>query len=163
MFFDGYHCQALSSSSESDDDSGGHTTTLNEYILEEFVRHMFQYGIEQSSSDSETDNPTHTNISFGYDAVDDDDFTFYYSHMSLNEDTETPPLPSELLDKLPSVVVTKEHVEKGLQCTICLENIELRTQAVQLLCQHLYHKPCIVPWLKKKSMCPMCRHIVKIF
>ena len=47
------------------------------------------------------------------------------------------------------------------ECAICQENIEEKQNFVRLRCSetvnHMFHKECIMPWLKDHSSCPTCR------
>ena len=42
-------------------------------------------------------------------------------------------------------------------CCICLADIVIKQKCVLLPCGHLLHSKCIELWLKKNSICPMCR------
>lgn len=46
-------------------------------------------------------------------------------------------------------------------CAICQENIIEKQNFVRLRCSelvnHMFHKECIMPWLKDHSSCPTCR------
>ena len=43
-------------------------------------------------------------------------------------------------------------------CSICLENFKKGECYKKLVCNHVFHKKCIDPWLKKDhSDCPYCR------
>jgi len=55
-------------------------------------------------------------------------------------ETQTPPVLTP--------IVTKEP------CPICLETVR---RGVGTLCQHIFHKACIVEWAKSSSTCPLCR------
>jgi len=46
-------------------------------------------------------------------------------------------------------------------CSICLEPLA-RDVVRPLVCQHQFHKACVVPWLKRQPRCPMCRTFVKV-
>lgn len=48
-------------------------------------------------------------------------------------------------------------------CPICLENFEEWDSVLFMSCRHVFHKNCIVNWMKDHSTCPMCvRKIIKI-
>ena len=68
------------------------------------------------------------------------------------------------LSKLKEVKIdkSKHFVEKeegkGLSppdCSIC--TFEIKDKAIQLKCKHLFHKECVVEWLKINKICPVCR------
>ncbi|EXC32248.1 E3 ubiquitin-protein ligase RING1-like protein [Morus notabilis] len=42
-------------------------------------------------------------------------------------------------------------------CAICLEEILLECEASRLPCLHFYHERCILRWLEKSNVCPLCR------
>lgn len=42
-------------------------------------------------------------------------------------------------------------------CAICLEEILLECEASRLPCLHFYHERCILRWLEKSNLCPLCR------
>uniref|UniRef100_A0A0N5ARC0 RING-type domain-containing protein n=1 Tax=Syphacia muris TaxID=451379 RepID=A0A0N5ARC0_9BILA len=46
------------------------------------------------------------------------------------------------------------------QCSICLAPFSENDKSARLIrmpCQHLFHQPCIIPWLKLTNTCPYCR------
>eukprot|EP00547_Thalassionema_nitzschioides_P017661 CAMPEP_0194251594 /NCGR_PEP_ID=MMETSP0158-20130606/25710_1 /TAXON_ID=33649 /ORGANISM="Thalassionema nitzschioides, Strain L26-B" /LENGTH=346 /DNA_ID=CAMNT_0038988769 /DNA_START=169 /DNA_END=1209 /DNA_ORIENTATION=- len=42
-------------------------------------------------------------------------------------------------------------------CPICIEEYEADEDLRQLPCHHKFHTECIVPWLERHSVCPMCK------
>ena len=44
------------------------------------------------------------------------------------------------------------------ECCVCLEPHKLSDTAVRLPCAHIFHKECIVDWLKTHCTCPVCRY-----
>ncbi|XWS39597.1 hypothetical protein CRYUN_Cryun18bG0068800 [Craigia yunnanensis] len=70
----------------------------------------------------------------------------------------TPPASKSAIDSLPSVKITKNHLNSEFnQCAVCMDEFEEGTQAKQMPCKHLYHKDCIFPWLELHNSCPVCR------
>ena len=58
---------------------------------------------------------------------------------------------------------SKVHGEKD--CAVCKEQFKLDTEdpdeqiIITLPCQHPFHEPCILPWLKNSGTCPVCRSV----
>ncbi|BES92225.1 Zinc finger, C3HHypothetical protein type (RING finger) [Nesidiocoris tenuis] len=78
----------------------------------------------------------------------------YAMFEELGETSRLPPPTSEaVIEKLPQI-----QMEPGSKCTICLKDFASEEKARQLPCRHAFHDECILPWLKKTSTCPMCRH-----
>ncbi|KAJ6374042.1 hypothetical protein OIU78_029697 [Salix suchowensis] len=70
-----------------------------------------------------------------------------------------PPATKSAVEKLPSVVLTKEDVDSdGPLCAVCKEDMNLGERVKQLPCMHRYHGECIVPWLGIRNTCPVCRY-----
>ena len=57
-------------------------------------------------------------------------------------------MPKEEIEKVPTVKITKEQVDKNLQCSVCMEDFKVEEQVKQIACSHCYHDECIIPWLK---------------
>ncbi|XP_043261118.1 uncharacterized protein LOC122402417 isoform X2 [Colletes gigas] len=68
-----------------------------------------------------------------------------------------PPLPRKQIDEIPTTSVTQCQVDSKLQCSVCWEDFRVLEAVKQLPCQHLFHSPCIVPWLELHRTCPICR------
>jgi E3 ubiquitin-protein ligase RNF115/126 len=64
----------------------------------------------------------------------------------------TPPARKEVVEALPTV-----KIEEVVSCSVCLDDLELGSQAKQMPCEHKFHSPCIMPWLELHSSCPVCR------
>lgn len=56
---------------------------------------------------------------------------------------------------------TLEH-----DCAVCKEQFILGTEdpdeqiVITLPCNHPFHMPCILPWLKSSGTCPVCRYVL---
>ncbi|KAM0875533.1 hypothetical protein ACQ4PT_036750 [Festuca glaucescens] len=75
-------------------------------------------------------------------------------HLAENDPSRygTPPARKEAIEALPTV-----KIEEAVSCSVCLDDLELGSQAKQLPCEHKFHSPCILPWLELHSSCPVCR------
>lgn len=73
------------------------------------------------------------------------------------ENTGPPPADKEKISSLPTVIVTQEQVDTGLECSVCKEDYSVAEQVRQLPCNHYFHSSCIVPWLELHDTCPVCR------
>jgi len=71
--------------------------------------------------------------------------------------TGPPPLDVKKIEQIPTVRITKEQVDKTLQCTVCMEDYRVGETVRKLPCQHHFHNDCIVPWLELHCTCPICR------
>ncbi|CAD6184119.1 unnamed protein product [Caenorhabditis auriculariae] len=72
-------------------------------------------------------------------------------------------ISEEVLNQyLPMTKVTQKHVDDGVQCTTCFDTFKLDEPVACLDCNHIFHRPCIDPWLKQKSSCPVCRQPVDV-
>ncbi|KAK9098658.1 hypothetical protein Syun_025703 [Stephania yunnanensis] len=69
-----------------------------------------------------------------------------------------PPASASFVDSLPCVVITEEHGKDNLICAICKDPLSVGAIVKRLPCAHLYHPPCILPWLNARNSCPLCRY-----
>ena len=51
----------------------------------------------------------------------------------------------------------------GKKCCVCLETIKQNDNTIYYPCFHLFHKKCILEWLKIKTVCPICKFDIKLF
>ncbi|KAK9285552.1 hypothetical protein L1049_024747 [Liquidambar formosana] len=50
--------------------------------------------------------------------------------------------------------------EDGKRCAICLEDFEPNEEVMVTPCNHMFHRDCIVPWVKSHGQCPVCRFVL---
>ncbi|KAL5834127.1 hypothetical protein ACOSQ3_017801 [Xanthoceras sorbifolium] len=76
-------------------------------------------------------------------------------HLAENDPNRygTPPAQKEAVEAMPSV-----KIEETLQCSVCLDDFEIGSEAKQMPCKHKFHSDCIFPWLELHSSCPVCRY-----
>lgn len=73
------------------------------------------------------------------------------------DNTGPPPLEKERIAEIPTVTINAEQVERKLQCSVCFEDFVIDESVRKLPCMHVYHEPCIIPWLELHGTCPICR------
>ncbi|XP_073100501.1 E3 ubiquitin-protein ligase SIRP1-like isoform X2 [Elaeis guineensis] len=64
----------------------------------------------------------------------------------------TPPAQKEAVNALPTV-----KIEESMNCSVCLEDVVIGTEAKEMPCKHRFHSGCLFPWLELHSSCPVCR------
>ncbi len=43
-------------------------------------------------------------------------------------------------------------------CSICQEQAEEGQRILEITqCKHMFHEPCLTPWIRQKGTCPLCR------
>ncbi|KAF9763092.1 E3 ubiquitin-protein ligase RING1-like [Nosema granulosis] len=47
--------------------------------------------------------------------------------------------------------------KQSTNCSICLVEFRTHSKTITLLCTHLFHSKCIIPWIKEHKRCPCCR------
>lgn len=99
-----------------------------------------------------------------------DQSTLDEDHDAVNRETAQIPSSSSGLDEslIKSTTVVCKYqkrrmsglVEEGIisDCSVCLSEFQ-ENESLRLLpkCNHAFHLPCIDPWLKSHSTCPLCR------
>lgn len=58
------------------------------------------------------------------------------------------------IKKLEDVIVGDR--ERG-PCPVCLENFTVGSHVTRMPCSHVFHRTCILSWLNKSHVCPLCR------
>ena len=58
--------------------------------------------------------------------------------------------------------IQKYDSRKETQCAICLSDF-VGVDIIKSFykCEHIFHKKCLLDWLKKSNICPLCKHDLK--
>ncbi|CAN7097651.1 unnamed protein product [Brassica rapa subsp. narinosa] len=67
-----------------------------------------------------------------------------------------PPASKSAVDALPTVKVTMRSEMN--QCAVCTDEFEDGVGVKEMPCGHVYHQDCLIPWLRMRNTCPVCRH-----
>ncbi|CAA6672474.1 unnamed protein product [Spirodela intermedia] len=69
-----------------------------------------------------------------------------------------PPAARSAIRHLPSISLTETDVaDNNNLCAVCKVEISVDEKVKQLPCLHHYHAECILPWLRMRNTCPLCR------
>ncbi|CAJ0573865.1 unnamed protein product, partial [Mesorhabditis spiculigera] len=64
------------------------------------------------------------------------------------------------IERIPRATVTQAQVDNETQCTTCMDTFRLDEPVLQLNCNHIFHRDCLVPWFERHRTCPICRQEV---
>ncbi|KAK8545516.1 hypothetical protein V6N12_026348 [Hibiscus sabdariffa] len=103
-------------------------------------------------SNGQSSNPRPA-ISFG-DYLVGPGWDLLLQYLSENDPNRhgSPPAKKEAVEAMPNVTI-----DDNVQCCVCLEDIEMGSQAKEMPCKHKFHCECITQWLELHSSCPVCR------
>ncbi|KAH9627283.1 hypothetical protein KSS87_001870 [Heliosperma pusillum] len=93
--------------------------------------------------------------------LDAQGFEEFLEHIAETDSSRrgAPPASTSFVKNMPIIVICEEHQKlDGLACAICKDLLTIGTQVNQLPCLHLYHPVCILPWLRARNTCPLCRY-----
>ncbi len=76
---------------------------------------------------------------------------------SLHTPTPPQPVPIEKINSFPNFTITRQQVDEGRKCAICLEMFQQNQVVTQLPCGDYFHPACIRRWLSEHNSCPYCR------
>ncbi|KAI3440556.1 BZIP domain-containing protein [Psidium guajava] len=69
------------------------------------------------------------------------------------------PASASVIENLPTIVLGRGDVEKNVgPCPVCKDEFDVGEKVVDLPCSHRYHSDCILPWLRMRNTCPVCRY-----
>lgn len=73
-----------------------------------------------------------------------------------------PPASETAIRSLPKKKVDEQMLgpDRRLECSICMDAVELGTEVTVLPCTHWFHFNCIEAWLTQHNTCPHCRRSI---
>lgn len=80
--------------------------------------------------------------------------------MEQNPSSNAPgPAPEEALASLPKKAVDLKMLgaEGKAECSVCMDEVALDDEVIELPCKHWFHEDCAKAWLREHNTCPICR------
>ncbi|KAH8745125.1 hypothetical protein F5883DRAFT_371632, partial [Diaporthe sp. PMI_573] len=70
-----------------------------------------------------------------------------------------PPASESAIEKLEKKKLDRQMMGDSpkVECTICIDEMNLGDEVTVLSCKHWFHGECVVLWLKEHNTCPICR------
>ncbi|KAM9979543.1 hypothetical protein ACTFIY_008803 [Dictyostelium cf. discoideum] len=70
-----------------------------------------------------------------------------------------PPISEYQFNEITEEITINEKNKTRIgDCTICLCEFPIDTEALKLPCKHYFHHECLDSWLKTSAACPNCRY-----
>lgn len=81
----------------------------------------------------------------------------------MRSDNGNPPASEQVINSLERKEINEENIENFNRetCVICADEYILKQKIICLSCSHFFHEECIITWLKKRNLCPVCRKELK--
>lgn len=99
----------------------------------------------------------------GRNTMNDSDFSEYLVTRfmeSVPKETSSG-LEKEVFEKLKESERKVREDELKDSCPVCQDKYSDSRNVIELSCSHKFCSDCVLPWLKKKNSCPVCREEVK--
>ena len=85
------------------------------------------------------------------------------SHLMLNDTNKygNPPASKNAIEKLKKYKINEEKIKEfGFEnsCAVCKDEFIIGEECLSMPCNHYFHGNCILPWLKERNSCPICRY-----
>jgi E3 ubiquitin-protein ligase RNF115/126 len=81
--------------------------------------------------------------------------------MNDNNKYGNPPASQNSVDKLDHFKITEQKLKDfGFEnsCPVCKDEFVVNEECLLMPCEHHFHKDCLIPWLKERNSCPICRY-----
>eukprot|EP01095_Lingulamoeba_sp_RSL-Kostka_P015519 TRINITY_DN7168_c0_g1_i1.p1 TRINITY_DN7168_c0_g1~~TRINITY_DN7168_c0_g1_i1.p1 ORF type:complete len:286 (+),score=103.38 TRINITY_DN7168_c0_g1_i1:36-893(+) len=70
-----------------------------------------------------------------------------------------PPASKKEVEKLKKI--NYEIGSENTDCAVCKDEFKEGEELIQMPCSHYFHEECLLPWLKIRNSCPVCRFELK--
>ncbi|KAK4736163.1 hypothetical protein R3W88_010424 [Solanum pinnatisectum] len=84
----------------------------------------------------------------------------YFIEENENSNEEIRPANELVEENLEKVKIEETELGSDFVCVICMEKMEVGSEATKMSCSHVYHGNCLMNWLGVKRVCPTCRFVL---
>ena len=102
--------------------------------------------------------PFRNNSMFGDDNIDN-----IINEIMMHDTNKygNPPASKKAVEKLKKCKISEEIFKNfGIEnsCAVCKEVFIIGEECLLMPCEHHFHNDCLLPWLKERNSCPVCRY-----
>jgi E3 ubiquitin-protein ligase RNF115/126 len=88
---------------------------------------------------------------------------YFINQIMMNDNNKygNPPASQKAVDNLEKSIITEKKLKEfGFEnsCPVCKDEFIINEECLLMPCQHHFHKDCLLPWLKERNSCPVCRY-----
>ena len=103
------------------------------------------------------------NINYIIDQNYNDNFDNIITHLMLHDTNRygNPPASKKAVEKLKKYKINEEKIKEfGFEnaCAVCKDEFNIGEECLSMPCNHYFHGNCLMPWLKERNSCPVCRY-----
>ena len=85
------------------------------------------------------------------------------NHIMMNDNNKygNPPASQKAIAKLQRFKISEKKLkELGFEnsCSVCKDVFSVNDECLLMPCNHHFHCDCLLPWLKERNSCPVCRY-----
>ena len=85
------------------------------------------------------------------------------SHIMLHDTNKygNPPAAKKAVESLKKYKINEEKIKEfGFEnsCAVCKDEFNIGEECLSMPCNHYFHGDCLIPWLKERNSCPVCRY-----
>ena len=85
------------------------------------------------------------------------------NHIMLHDTNKygNPPASKKAVENLKKYKINEEKIKEfGFEnsCAVCKDEFNIGEECLSMPCNHYFHGDCLIPWLKERNSCPICRY-----
>ena len=85
------------------------------------------------------------------------------NHIMLHDTNKygNPPAAKKAVESLKKYKINEEKIKEfGFEnsCAVCKDEFNIGEECLSMPCNHYFHGDCLIPWLKERNSCPVCRY-----
>lgn len=93
----------------------------------------------------------------------EDDFEQIINQIMQNDPNKygNPPASKKSVEALEKYTIDENKLKSFGEentCSVCKDEFEIGSTCLSMPCKHNFHEDCLLPWLKERNSCPVCRY-----